>query len=254
MDTFDLRQYLNNNPLLQEGLLYEASDAELIKKAVAKILDIPVEDVPDSDPGEVEKPLDEIAVSTGILIASIAPVVLEAIAGMINATKREYGLDKNQKLELAKLDKRIAKKKKYLDTLDSKQFGTVSPKEEQERKTIEGLEKERAAKFDSSYGKLFKDIAHGLHSTYTSPIRAILVGTSWGLKLLKKESKLHDKDFREKLANIIYATAMCIYAGIQSINYLTGLPGVASVATGIVDAVKSGKSAVEVIKSVATFI
>tara|TARA_R110000868_G_C10694060_1_gene748611 strand:+ start:50 stop:814 length:765 start_codon:yes stop_codon:yes gene_type:complete len=254
MDTFDLRQYLNNNPLLQEGLIYEAADEELIKKAVAKALSLSVEDVPDSDPGEVDKPLKEIAISTIVLIASLIPTALELIGGIINATKRKYGLEDSEKLELAKLDKLIAEKKKYIEALDSKQIGVVGSKEEKERVTLEKLQEEREEKFGSVYGNFFKHAGHTLHEVYTSPIQAFLLVSSWTLKRLGKESKLHDGRFRDRLSNVIYAVIMCSIGTVGVLSHLSHLSGVAAVSTAIADGFKAGKSIKEIIEGALTYI
>ena len=55
MDNFDLRKYLANNPLLNEGLIFEAISDDEIEKAAAAALNVSVDDIPDQEPTEEEK-------------------------------------------------------------------------------------------------------------------------------------------------------------------------------------------------------
>ena len=73
-------------------------------------------------------------------------------------------------------------------------------------------------------------------------------------KFTKKDSKLRNKDYREKLSNIIYAAVMMGAAGIGIASHIGHLHGVGPVLTTLADGVKEGKSIIDLVKGVVSLI
>ena len=91
-----------------------------------------------------------------------------------------------------------------------------------------------------------KEKGHKLHHGYTWPIRTLLKG----IGLVTRNEKLKNKEYRKKLANILYAITMAGVAGAGILTHLGHLTGVGPVALTIADGVKAGKSASEIITSI----
>lgn len=219
----------------------------------AKIVKQPVDKVEDKVDavltGKEEKNKENVNESLVITLALALPMILEAggsIAGWIN---KKYGLSKEELEEYKKWQAQYTSLKKtiesYTDTLK-----LTDPKTKQyvENKKAELAKmKEEGKKFGGRMAKFLKEAGHSLHSLYTSPIRALL----WTISLFTpKGSDLRDKKVREKIANIIYATGMVIYAGVGTYQSLTHLYGVSEAATAIIDGTKTGKSVSEIIQDI----
>ena len=251
MDTFDLRKYLANNPLLNEGLIFEAVNDDEIEKAAAAALNVSVDDIPDQEPTEEEKAkVDESAVTLAITIAGLIPPALNLVGYVANKAKEMFGLSPEEQAELAKLDKLISGKEKYIEDLDVKN----SPKEEEERSKLEQLKKQRDEKFGTKIGNMAKHAGHSLHEAYTYPIRKMLQFVAWTAEKFGKKTKLQDEKYREKLANIIYAATMLTIAGFGVAAHIKHLAGVGPVLTTLADGVKAGKSVVDLVKDAALLI
>ena len=251
MDTFDLRKYLANNPLLNEGLIFEAISDDEIEKAAAAALNVSVDDIPDQEPTEEDKAkVDESAVTLAITIAGLIPPALNLVGSIANKAKQMFGLSPEEQAELAKLNKLISGKEKYIEDLDVKN----SPKEEEERSKLEQLKKQRDEKFGTKIGNMTKYAGHSLHEAYTYPIRKMLQFVAWTAEMFGKKTKLQDEKYREKLANIIYATAMFGVAGYGVASHIKHLVGVGPVLTTLADGVKAGKSVVDIVKDAALLI
>ena len=251
MDTFDLRKYLANNPLLNEGLIFEAVSDDEIEKAAAAALNVSVDDVPDQEPTEEEKAkVDESAVTLAITIAGLIPPALNLVGSVANKAKQMFGLSPEEQAELAKLNKLISGKEKYIEDLDRKN----SPEEDEERSKLEQLKKQRDEKFGTKIGNMAKHAGHSLHEAYTYPIRKMLQFVAWTAEKFGKKTKLQDEKYREKLANIIYAATMLTIAGFGVAAHIKHLAGVGPVLTTLADGVKAGKSVVDLVKDAALLI
>ena len=77
---------------------------------------------------------------------------------------------------------------------------------------------------------------------------------AWTAEKFGKKTKLQDEKYREKLANIIYATAMLTVAGFGVAAHIKHLAGVGPVLTTLADGVKAGKSVVDIVKDAALLI
>jgi hypothetical protein len=251
MDNFDLRKYLANNPLLNEGLIFEAISDDEIEKAAAAALNVSVDDIPDHEPTEEEKAkVDESALTLAITIAGLIPPALNLVGGIANKAKEMFGLSDEEKIELEKLIKLIKGKEKYIEDLDVKD----SPEEEEEIKKLEALKKQRDEKFGTKIGNMAKHAGHGLHELYTRPIRKMLQFVAWTAEMFGKKTKLQDEKYREKLANIIYAITMLSVAGFGIASHIKHLAGVGPILTTAAEGVKAGKSVVDIIKDAALLI
>ena len=91
-----------------------------------------------------------------------------------------------------------------------------------------------------------KSAGHKLHKVYVWPIKKLLQGIAF----FKKDSKLKDPKYREKVANVLYAITMAIVAGVGILSHLCHLHGVAYVSTTIADGVKEGKSIADIVKAI----
>ena len=247
MDTFDLRAYLKENRLLEDEFISEV-DQKAIVAAAAKALNIKPEQVKTSEKDSKE-PVEEAAIPLAVLIAGLIPPALELVGGTFNKAKQLFGLDDAEKKELETLDNEIKKAKKLIKTFDSRQKGGQSPEEQRARKLLQQYEKEKDEKFGTKIGNWTKHAGHKVHQLWTSPIRGMLylVGLTAG-------GPLKDKKYREKIANVIYATAMIGVAGAGIISHLKHLTGVGPIITTIADFVKEGLSIKDVVKSVAKMI
>jgi hypothetical protein len=251
MDTFDLRKYLANNPLLNEDLIFEAVSDDEIEKAAAAALNVSVDDVPDQEPTEEEKAkVDESAVTLAITIAGLIPPALNLVGSVANKAKQMFGLSPEEQAELAKLNKLISGKEKYIEDLDVKN----SPEEEEERSKLEQLKKQRDEKFGTKIGNMAKHAGHSLHEAYTYPIRKMLQFVAWTAEKFGKKTKLQDEKYREKIANITYAATMLTIAGFGVAAHIKHLVGVGPVLTTLADGVKAGKSVVDIVKDAALLI
>jgi hypothetical protein len=233
---------------LKENFLLEEINDDKIEKAVAAALGIQPDQVADKQPTDQEKqPVDESIALTAITIAGLIPVALNLVGDVANKVKELVGLSQDEQKELAKLNELIAGKKKYIKSLDGKN----DPREEKERAELEKLEKEKDEKFGTKLGNLAKKGGESLHHLYTLPIRKMLQMVAWTQsKFGKKDGKLQQEAYREKLANIIYAVAMLTAAGFGAAAHLKHLVGVGPIIGTLVDGVKAGKSVAEIVQGV----
>lgn len=251
---------------LNELPLYENDEAESpnevpsnIIQTLAKVTKASTEDVKDSfdEKDDSKQPTNEIAGSTLVLIASLLPVVLDGIGIGANWIARNTGKSPKEIKALDKINAMIEKKKKLVNKFDKEKKKLKGEEkeqaiknEEQQRRIVAQLIHDRDQRFGSDFGQWSKKQAHKLHHAYTWPIRTFLKG--WAF--FKKDSKLKDKKYRERVANIIYAISMAIYAGVGILSHLGHLHGVAPVSTAIAEGVKEGKSLVDIFKGIALLI
>ena len=255
MDTFDLRKYLANNPLLNEDLIFEAVSDDEIEKAAAAALNVSIDDIPDQEPTEEEKAkVDEVAATLAITIAGLIPPALNLVGFVANKAKQMFGLDDQEQKELEELEKKIEFTKDLIKKSDKSTFGDISAEERQARARLERLEQEKDKKFGTKIGNMAKHAGHSLHEAYTYPIRKMLQFVAWTAEKFGKKTKLQDEKYREKLANIIYATTMLGIAGFGVATHIQHLAGVAPVLTTLADGVKAGKSVVDIVKDAALLI
>jgi hypothetical protein len=167
---------------------------------------------------------------------------MESIGGLANWISRNTGKNPSQIAQLKKFNEKIEEKEKLIKSLDKKD----AKSEMRERELLANLKKQRDDIWGSDFGQWMKEKAHKLHHIYTWPIRTLLrtIGFFTGNK------KLKNKEFREKLANILYAITMTGIAGAGVLAHLGHLTGVAPVAMTIADGVKGGKSISEIISSI----
>lgn len=103
--------------------------------------------------------------------------------------------------------------------------------------------------FGTSFGNWLKEKGHELHHAYTSPIRLAL----WGMaKLTKRDSKLRDEQFREKVANVIYSITMVSLAGMGIWQGISHLHGVSEVGSIILKGIEGGVNTAEIRKQALT--
>ena len=76
-----------------------------------------------------------------------------------------------------------------------------------------------------------------LHKLYTLPIRLVLQGIGG---LAKKPNKFQDKEFRNKVANVIYAAIMIFVAGKGIVEGVRNFEGVESALSVILKSVEGG--------------
>lgn len=243
------KQELNELPLYENDEAESSSEVPSdIIQTLAKVTKASTEDVKDSfdEKDDSKQPTNEIAGSTLILLASLLPVILEGIGIGANWIARNTGKNKAEIAQLKKFNAKIEEKEKLIKTLDKKD----DKREAREREILKKLIEERDNIWGSDFGQWAKESAHKLHHAYTWPIRTFLKG--WAM--FKKDSKLKDKKYREKVANIIYAIAMSLYAGHGILSHLGHLHGVASVSTAIAEGIKEGKSLVDIFKGIALMI
>ena len=242
--SFDLKKYLTENRLLQEEFISEVSDSE-IQAAAAKALGV--------SPKELEKEedkIEEVGLALAVTIAGLIPPALELVGNVTNKAKQLVGLSDQEKKELANLNARIKKAKDLVKTFDNQ---TVGSNDEEKRaiKLLKNLKDEKDEKFGTKFGNWAKHAGHSLHHAYVTPIRKMF---EYAAKFSKKDSKLRDEDYREKLSNIVYAAVMMGIAGVGIASHIGHLHGVGPVLTTIADGVKEGKSIVDLVKGVASLI
>jgi len=96
-------------------------------------------------------------------------------------------------------------------------------------------------------GNKLKTAGHKLHHAYVYPIERFLAGIAYFQGQNSKLVKLKDPKFRQKVANIMYAATMASIAGAGVLEQMKELTGVGPVIHAIADAVKTGKSASEIV-------
>ena len=64
-----------------------------------------------------------------------------------------------------------------------------------------------------------------------------------------KGSKLKDKNFRKKVANIVYAGIMTFVAGKGIVDSLSNLSGIADIATAAIEGVEENASLAEIVNA-----
>ena len=235
---------------LKETFLFEEIADEEIEKAAAAALNISPDQVINHEPSEEEKKVNEIGVTLAITIAGLIPPALNLVGSTANKAKQMFSLNNEEKVELEKLNKLIKGKEKYVNDLDKKN----DPKEEKERELLNQLIKQRDTQFGTKLGNMAKYAAHSLHEAYVYPIKKMLQFVAWTSKKFGKKTKLSDEKYREKIANIIYATAMVGIAGYAIFSHIGHLAGIAPVATFIADGVKAGKSIADIVNGAALLI
>lgn len=239
------KKYKNS---LDENFLSEDVSDDEIEKAVAAALKISPDQVVDHEPSEEEK-VNEAAgilgtIAFGISAAGLVPTLLTLLGDKTNEIHRRVGLSPEEQIELRKLDKFIKEKEKYIANLDAKN----DPKEDKEREKLDKALHLKDEKFGDKTGNKFKKWAHKLHGWYITPILKTLQFAAWTAEKFGKKTELSDPEYREKVANIVYAVIMALAAGYGAIDSLLHLKGVADVATFIGKSVKAGKSVQEIIK------
>ena len=242
--SFNLKKYLAENRLLQEEFISEVSDDQ-IQAAAAKALGV--------SPDELEKEedkIEEVGLALAVTIAGLIPPALELVGGVTNKAKQLIGLSDQEKKELAELNAKIKKAKNLVDTFDDKNIGS-NDEEKRAIQLLKNLKDEKDEKFGTKFGNWAKHAGHSLHHAYVTPIRKMF---EYADKFTKKDSKLRDEDYREKLSNIVYAVVMMGVAGVGVASHISHLHGVGPVLTTLADGVKGGKSVVDIVKGVASLI
>lgn len=243
MNSFDLKAYLKENLLFEETL--QLSDKQL--KLVAKAVKQPVEKIEKVIKGQetvTEEELNEVAVTTVITIVGLIPIMLEAIGGLSNWISRNTGKSEKEWAQLQKMNALIDKKKTLVKKFDKL---NDEKNEEKQRVIVKKLITDRDNRFGSDFGQWMKHSAHKLHDVYVSPIKKVLEGIAF---FTKKDSKLKDPEYREKVANVLYAITMAVIAGAGILSHLNHLSGVGNVSITIADMVKEGKSIKDIFTAV----
>ena len=99
-----------------------------------------------------------------------------------------------------------------------------------------------------------KHLSHDIHEYYTGPIRKMLQFAAWTSEKFGKKTKFSDEKYREKIANIIYATALFGVAGYGIFHHIGHLAGITPVIKTIADGIKAGKSIADTVKEAALLI
>lgn len=220
--------------------------AKITKQSVDK-----VEDKVDAVlTGKEEENKEEIKEALAITLTLALPMILEAggsLAGWIN---KKFGLSKEELVEYKKWQAGYNQLKKTIESYsDSVKLTDPKIKRYVDNKKVElaKMKEEGDKKFGGKISNFLKEAGHGLHSLYTSPIRALL----WTISLFTpKGSDLKNPKIREKIANIIYAAGMIGFAGFGIYESVKSLIGVSEAATAIIDGVKGGKSVSEIVTDV----
>jgi hypothetical protein len=213
--------------------------AKIVKQPVDKVED----KVEDALAGK-EDEKTEVNEALALTIALALPMILEAGGSLSNLLKRNYGLDKEKAERYGEWKKLYKQSEERLKNFKKEKNEEAATKE---KKQQEELIKTRDKEFGTKFGENLKKAGHGLHELYTSPVRALLWVIS---KFTPKDSDLRDKKIREKIANIVYAAGMVVFAGFGIFESLQNLPGISEAATAILDGAKGGKSAAEIIADV----
>jgi hypothetical protein len=98
----------------------------------------------------------------------------------------------------------------------------------------------------SKFGEKLSKAGHAIHEKYTWPLERFLAGIAY---FQKKDSKLKNKKYRQKIANILYAVIMLSIAGVGVAQHIKHLDGVGPVLHVIADSIKSGVSMVDIAKN-----
>jgi len=231
----------------KNSTIFEGEEAETIDQIPSNILNLiskatkqPIEKI--KQISKSEEQVDESVILTTITILGLIPLAMEAIGGLSNWISRNTGKSEAEITQLKKFNKEIEEKEKFIKLLDKKD----NKKEIEERKRLDQLKKQRNDIWGSDFGQWMKEKAYKLHHAYTWPIRTLLKG----IGLVTRNEKLKNKEYREKLANILYAITMTGVAGAGILSHLGHLTGVGPVALTIADGVKAGKSASEIITGI----
>ena len=245
-----------------EELLLEGENLNLVKDPkilalAAKIVKEPINKIEDKVEkaltGNEEKSKEEVNEALALTLALALPMLLEAGGSLADLIKQKFGLTKEQALEYTKWKTRRKELKRTIDSYGDPEENVklTDPKEKEKYdkmiKQLKAMDEEGDKQFGSEFGDKLTKAGHGLHKIYTSPIRALLWVIS---KFTPKDSDLRKEEIREKIANIIYATGMVVFAGVGIFDSLKGLAGVSQAATAILDGAKGGKSVSEIISDV----
>ena len=246
MDTFDLKAYLKENILFEEDLKLSDEQLKLVAKAVKQPVE-KVEKIITRQEKVTEEELNEVALATVVTIVGLIPIMMEAIGGLSNWIARNTGKNKAEIAQLKKFNAKIEEKEKLIKTLDKKD----NKREVREREILKKLIDERDNMWGSDFGQWMKHKAHKLHGAYVWPIKKVLAGIAF---FQKKDSKLKDPKYREKVANVLYAITMAGVAGAGILSHLGHLSGVGNISITIADMVKEGASLKDIFKAVSNAI
>lgn len=208
-----------SKPLYEYNLTEEFTQDEIDQLAADAIEGADKEDIEKLRKGELQE-----ALATATIIA--LPALIKLAGKIINGVYRKLSLSKSESEEFKAL------KQKIKDIKKKKAKGS-----------IKAIQKEIDKKFGSNFGNLLKSSGKKLHNLYTTPIRGFLYVLSLATK---KGSKLKDKAFREKVANIAYAAIMVFVAGKGIYSTLTHLSGVTDIATVAVEGIEEQASVAEI--------
>lgn len=181
-------------------------------------------------------------------IALLIPTVLTAAGQFINFLRTKFGLSKEKRADLNKLNKIIQSKKLYVKKLDAKN----SPKEFQELKKLEALYHQKNEEYGTLVGNSLQELGHSIHETYVAPINYALtkISDTAVYYKMKQPEWLANPQKRQHAANIAYSVLCLGFAGWQGYEHLKHLPGLTTtVVTAIKEGVEGGKSIKEIIKS-----
>ena len=243
------RKYLAENTL-QENKPSEDSVRDYLAKAF-KISPDQVAFTPEE--AESQASTNEVAIATAFTILGLMPIILDGLGWVSNAIKQNFLLSDSEQVELEKLEAKIKdlkERKKVVNKNDS----TYSDEEKNLEKEIKELEEEIEKRFGSYLGSVLKGAAHEIHETYLSPIKSVLKGIAWTAGKFGKKVKIQDEAYRNKIAEIIYATIMISAAGAGVASHLSHLTSIQPILTTIVELAKGGKSVLDILKAVITVI
>jgi hypothetical protein len=241
-----------------EEIILEGEDKNLVTDPrilalAAKVVKQPVDKIEDKVDavlaGNEEENKEEVNESLTITLVAALPMMLEAggsIAGWVN---KKYGLSKEELAEYKKWQVKYNQLKKTIDSYTDLKLTDPKIKRyvENKKEELAKMKEEESKKFEGKIANFLKNAGHGLHSLYTSPIRALL----WTLSLFTpKGSFLRNAKNREKIANIMYACLMLGFAGVGIFDSIKNLAGVAEAATALIDGAKGGKSVEEILKGI----
>jgi hypothetical protein len=212
-----------SKPLYEYNLSEEFSQDEIDQLAADAIEGADKEDIEKLRKGELKESL-----VTATIIAM--PALLKLAGKITNGLYRKFGLSKSESEEYKTLNQKI------------KDLNKEKPDNYKEK--IKGINNQIEKKFGSKIGDSLVKGGKSLHKLYTAPIRGLLYVLSLAAN---KGSKLKDKKFREKVANIIYAGAMIYVAGTGIYDTLSHLHGVSDVATIAVEGIEEQASIAEII-------
>lgn len=243
--------------ILLEGNAEDFVNDPKILALAAKIVKQPVEKVEDKVEaalaGKEEESKEKINEDLALTLALALPMILEAGGKLSDLIKQKYGLSSEEAQEFQKWETEYKKIKTIVDSYGDPDANLVltDPKKREKYDQLvtqlARMKEEGNKQFSSDFGEKLREAGHGLHSLYTSPIRALLWVVS---KFTSKDNDLRNKEIREKIANIIYATGMVAYGGYGAIDALKNLAGVSEASLAILDGTKAGKSTSEIIADI----